>query len=101
MNKKKIQEAAKLYVEGKSCVEIADRLGVSGPEVVRYYLRKAGVKLRIPGHRAGHRKTHEPNMDTVEMKRMRKIGKTFREIGEHFCLPGRTIQKRLAWHGIN
>jgi hypothetical protein len=94
-----IKIAAKLYGDGMPTSSIAESCECS-PEVVRYYLRKHGVVLRVPGHVKGHRHNRAPSETTEEMKRMRREGKTFSEIGEPYGLTAKVVQSRLHYHGI-
>ena len=99
MTPAQIKRAKELYIAGKSTKEIAEKLGVSCSEAVRYWFRKNNVALRIPGHRRGVK--NEPNADTEAIKKLRKEGRTFRDIGERFGLTPKAVQARLAYHGIN
>ena len=97
MTEAQIKDASKLYVAGFSTAEIGVKFHCTS-EMTRYWLKKGGTVLRVPGHRRGI--NNEPNADTEAIKKMRKEGSTFREIGDLFGLTPKAVQARLAYHGI-
>lgn len=95
MTETEIQLAAVRYHAGESAQAIGKSMGVSG-EVVRYYLRQAGMRLRKPSRRRGTKGAVQPSTKRMQKLRARKL--TYRRIGELMGLNTEAVRKRLSWH---
>lgn len=59
------EEIIKLYLEGTSSYDIAEKFGTTS-ETVRYHLRKAGVKIRKSNEYTDKLNTYEFNYDWLD-----------------------------------
>ena len=84
----------RLYAEGLTCREIAQRVGYGSGETVRGRLKAAGVSLRPGG---------APRMDRAQMERIRaayESGDRVADIAESEELCERAVYNRLERMGV-
>ncbi|MGV0964217.1 MAG: hypothetical protein ACOYBT_10035 [Polynucleobacter sp.] len=95
------QEIARLYGEGLSGPEVANRVGCSYKTVLNA-LERCGVARRARGTRYSPRKATVSNQDRIErIRTMRAEGLTLKEIGAREKITGERVRQLCGKAGID
>jgi transposase len=93
------QRIINLRQQGLSRRQMASRLGISLDLVHSYlfHLLKRGIITPISPKEAQRRQRRAGNkVDVAEARRLRRVGESYREIGERYGVSGPTIRKLIG-----